>query len=53
MLSAHLSSQISAHKAVLDLNWQASELKTVSERRKLAEAQLEKLGGGISLGMGF
>ncbi|KAA1081312.1 hypothetical protein PGT21_033505 [Puccinia graminis f. sp. tritici] len=29
------------------------EFKTMAERRKLAENQLEKFGGGISLGMGF
>ncbi|WAQ91202.1 hypothetical protein PtA15_14A83 [Puccinia triticina] len=53
MLASHLSSQFATQKALMDLHWQASELKTLAERRKLAENQLEKLGGGISLGMGF
>lgn len=53
MLSSHLSSEVSVQKATMDLNWQTSELKTMTERRKVAESQLEKYGGGISLAMGF
>ncbi|KAI9604777.1 hypothetical protein H4Q26_002746 [Puccinia striiformis f. sp. tritici PST-130] len=53
MLSSHLSTEISTQKALMDLHWQSSEFKTMAERRKLADSQLEKSGGGVSLGMGF
>ncbi|KAH9467511.1 hypothetical protein Pst134EA_011152 [Puccinia striiformis f. sp. tritici] len=45
--SSMLSTQISTQKAFMDLHWQSSEFTT------MAESQLEKSGGGVSLGMGF
>ncbi|KAH9455925.1 hypothetical protein MJO28_005939 [Puccinia striiformis f. sp. tritici] len=45
--SSMLSTEISTQKASMDLHWQSGEFKT------MAESQLEKSGGGVSLGMGF
>lgn len=53
MLASHLSSKVLAQKTLADLNYQTMEMKVMGERRKVAESQLDRYGGGIGLAMGF
>ncbi|KAH9811550.1 hypothetical protein DFH28DRAFT_1097325 [Melampsora americana] len=53
MLASHLNCKVASQKTLAELNYQMMEMRVISERRKLAEAQLDRHGGGISLAMGF
>ncbi|EGG07939.1 uncharacterized protein MELLADRAFT_62246 [Melampsora larici-populina 98AG31] len=53
MLASHLNCKVASEKTLAELKYQMIEMKVLSERRKLAEAQLDRHGGGISLAMGF
>lgn len=53
MLASHLTCKVASERTLAELNYQVMEMRVISERRKLAEAQLDRHGGGISLAMGF